>query len=62
VKFHRHTVGSIRNNQKRVPLIRLSGRRLERHGFKPGRKFTVYELSGCLVLSLPRTGKNESEE
>jgi hypothetical protein len=50
MKYHDHTVYSILNNGKKVPLIRLSGHWLESCGFKSGCKYTVNELSGCLLL------------
>jgi hypothetical protein len=61
MRFHTHTVGSIRIKRKQVPRIRLSGQWLDRNGFQPGRKFTVYELSGCLILSLPRPDEKREE-
>lgn len=50
---HSHTVGSIWCKGKKFPQIRLSGKWLEQNGFKPGCKFEVFELIGCLVVSLP---------
>ncbi len=61
MKYHHHTVGSIDINQKRVPHIRLSGQWLDRHGFRPGCKFTVYELTGCLILSLVKPEEEEKQ-
>jgi hypothetical protein len=52
MKYHFHTVYSIQSNDKKVPLIRLSGQWLERCGFKPGCQYTVNELSGCLLLMI----------
>ena len=57
MKSHAHTVYSILTNGKKVPLIRLSGQWLERCGFKPGCKYTVNELSGCLLLMVDEKEK-----
>jgi hypothetical protein len=57
MKYHDHTVYSILNNGKKVPLIRLSGHWLENCGFKPGCKYTVNELSGCLLLMVEENEK-----
>jgi hypothetical protein len=50
MKYHFHTVYSILTNGKKAPLIRLSGQWLEQCGFKPGCKYTVGGLPGCLLL------------
>ena len=55
--YDNHTVYFIFNNGKKVPLIRLSGQLLERCGFKPGCKYTVNELSGCLLLMVDENKK-----
>ena len=57
MKSHDHTVYSIITNGKKVPLIRLSGQWLENRGFKPGCKYTVNELSGCLLLMVDENEK-----
>ena len=57
MKSHDHTVYSILSNGKKVPQIRLSGQWLDRCGFKPGCKYTVNELSGCLLLMVDRNKK-----
>jgi hypothetical protein len=57
MKYHDHTVYSILSNGKKVPLIRLSGQWLERCGFKPGSKYTVGGLSGCLFLTVEENQK-----
>ena len=50
MKYHDHTVYSILSNDKKVPLIRLSGQWLANCGFKPGCKYMINELSRCLFL------------
>jgi hypothetical protein len=62
MKFHNHTVGSIRIKQKQVPQIRLFGQWLERSSFHPGREFIVYELSDCLFLAPPPPEEAKKEE
>ena len=57
---HSHTVGSVEYKGERLPLIRLSGKWLERKGFKPGCKFEVFELIDSFVISLP--WKKEEEK
>ncbi|HBE76794.1 MAG TPA: hypothetical protein DDW65_03300 [Firmicutes bacterium] len=48
---------SIQSNGKKVPLLRLSGQWPENCGFKPGCKYTVNELSGCLLLMVEENKK-----
>jgi hypothetical protein len=57
VKYHSHTVYSIQSNGKKVPMLRLSGQWLDNCGFKPGCKYTVNELSGCLLLMVDENKK-----
>ena len=61
MKFHNHTVYSILNNGKKVPLIRLSGQWLENCGFKPGCQYTGNELTGCLLLMVDGNEKRKGE-
>ena len=61
LRHHPHTVGSIEYKGERLPLIRLSGKWLERKGFKPGCKYEVFELIDSLVISLPWTGKEKEK-
>ena len=51
---HDHTVYSILSNDKKAPLVRLSGQWLANCGFKPGCNYTVSELSGCLLLMVDK--------
>ena len=62
MKFHNHTIGSIRINQKQVPQIRLFDQWLERSGFHPGREFIVYELSDCPFPAPPHPKEAKKEE
>ena len=57
MKCHGHTVYSILNNGKKVPLIRLSGQWLANCGFKPGCKYTAHELIGYVVLMVDENEK-----
>ncbi|HBF37025.1 MAG TPA: hypothetical protein DDW50_06860 [Firmicutes bacterium] len=57
MKSHDHTVYALLSNGKKVPMLRLSGQWLDRCGFKPGCKYTVNELSGCLLLMVDQNKK-----
>ena len=47
---HRYTTVHLNRDGVRVPLVRLSGRRLEAFGFKEGAKFTAVGVEGGLLV------------
>ncbi|NLW48860.1 MAG: type I addiction module toxin, SymE family [Firmicutes bacterium] len=49
---HRLTVSSIWSNNKRVPMIRLTGNWLAENGFQIGRKIIARITSGRLVVEV----------
>jgi len=48
------TVGTIIHGEELLPMIRLSGRWLARHGFTADARIAVSEEQGRLVLTLTR--------
>jgi len=62
LRHHSHTVSTIEYKGQKLPLIRLSGKWLERKGFKPGCKFEVFEMMDSLVLSLPWKREKKTAE
>ena len=56
MKDRRLTIGYIYNNDKKVPVIRLSGKWLEEMGFEFDREVIVKRQPGQLLIQLAEEG------